>query len=112
MPVPSSPRPKPAEKYGLEPSRSGAKAGGSIDAAEEAALEAAEAAPGRPRAGFQDVQKKKAPPGKDKKSLEWGAARKPPQAEATAGGLGPRGKGVAKKTKGKGGSRLDSLRHK
>jgi len=76
------------------------------------AEQAAEAAPGRPRGGFQDVQKKKAPPGKDKKSLEWGAARKPPQAEAPAGGLGPRGKGVAKKSKGKGGSRLDSLRHK
>ncbi len=78
------------------------------------AEQAAEAAPGRPRAGFQDVQKKKAPPGKEKKALEWGAAaaRKPPPAEGPNGALGLRGKGVAKKSKGKGGSRLDSLRHK
>ena len=40
------------------------------------------------------------------------AARKPPPAEGPTGALGVRGKGVAKKSKGKGGSRLDSLRHK
>ena len=80
-------------------------------------------APARVKAGFQDLQKKRkvgkgdGPEGRGRAASAIAgptsavAARRAGPVEPPST-LGPRGKGVAKKQKGKGGSRLDSLRQR